>query len=216
MILKVSIIIFRKLKEGRINIMKINKLIMLIVLFSFGFLFKNPIDVDAMDNPDVNSVSAYEQLKDDIQRVESIDRNNIEKFYNENEDWIEDVNNRLEGYLGNIPEDERDSVLLDLRNNGSFTLFSPNTYFNTLQYHFRGGYWTYSMTPKTSTRLLKSYADAGWRELQDFYSLIRSDNGSLEDQYYCHYYARIEADWDIELGRPNVGLTRTIAALCNP
>lgn len=196
--------------------MKTNKFIMLIILFGLGFLFKNPIDVGAMDNTSIYNMTTYEQLKDDIQKIESVDTDNIEEFYNENEPWIEDVNNRLEEYLGNIPEEERDYVLIGLRNNGPFTIFSPFTYFNTLQYHFRGGYWTYSMTPKTSTRLLKSYADAGWRELQNFYSLIRSDNGSLEDQYYCHYYARIEADWDIELGRPNVGLAKTILALCNP
>lgn len=196
--------------------MKTNKLIMLIVLFGLGFLFKTPIDVGAMENTDINNTSAYEQLKDDIQRIESVDTDNIEEFYNENESWIEDVNNRLEEYLENIPEEEWDTVLTDLRNNGRFTLYSPYTYFNTLQYHHRSGYWTYSMTPKTSTRLLKSYADAGWRELRNFYSLIRSDNGSLEDQYYCHYYARIEYQWDIELGRPNVGLIKTIAAFCNP
>lgn len=65
---------------------KTNKLIMLIVLFGFGFLFKEPIYGSAMDNTNMDNMSAYEQLKDDIQRVESIDRNNIKEFYNENED----------------------------------------------------------------------------------------------------------------------------------
>ncbi|MFV0331340.1 MAG: DUF2599 domain-containing protein [Dysgonomonas sp.] len=32
----------------------------------------------------------------------------------------------------------------------------------------------------------------------------------------CHFDAFIEADWDIEKGRPNVSYLDTLLALCNP
>lgn len=191
------------------------KITLILFTLSFGFLFSPMANVEAKSMNDIQQTSEYQQLKEDITTINDVNPENIDEFYNENEEWVEDVNVRLESLLENMPQEDVDAVLIDLQSNG-ITLFSPYTYFTSLRYHYRGGYWTYSMRPKTSTRLVKSYADAGWRELRNFYSLIRNDNGSLRDQYYCHYYARIEANWDIEVGRPNVGLARTIAAGCNP
>ncbi|QNK89838.1 DUF2599 domain-containing protein [Sporosarcina sp. resist] len=70
------------------------------------------------------------------------------------------------------------------------------------------------MTPKASTRILRPLAIAGWNDLKNSYANINTS--SFKDQYWCHFEAIIEADWDIEQGRPDVGLIKTIAAFCNP
>lgn len=70
--------------------------------------------------------------------------------------------------------------------------------------------------PKLSTRLLRPVCSNGWDALAAAYYGIRNDNGSLSDQYWCHFDAFIEAGWDIEEGCPNVGYIQTVLALCNP
>ena len=72
------------------------------------------------------------------------------------------------------------------------------------------------MNPTLSTRLLRPVANNGWSALKNTYRGIRYDNGSLGDQYYCHFEAFIASNWDIEEGRPNVGLINTILEACNP
>lgn len=160
-------------------------------------------------------LSERDQLQADIAVIESVGLDNLQEFYNQNKDWIEDVNNRLEAYLANIPVDQRDAVLKELRD-GEFSARAASDYFTSYTYHYRSGWWTYSMTPKLSTRLLRPYAQAGWDELAAIYSGIRNDNGSLSNQYWCHFDLFVEADWDIEEGRPLVSYADTLLALCNP
>lgn len=145
-----------------------------------------PISAFAEENSSVNAVNEVEQLKKDIAKIQKVDPANVQEFYNKNKEWIADVNTRLEEYIADVPEDQRDIKLKELRGDNLVSIPSVSDYFNSYQYHQRGGYWTYSMTPKMSTRLLRTYANAGWDELSEIYYYIRNDSGGLHDQYMCH------------------------------
>lgn len=164
--------------------------------------------------------SKVDQLKADIKKIESVKLDNLHKFKTENEKWIKDVNTRLEEYLEDIPKDKRDNVLRELRGEttGVVGVTAVSDYFTSYSYHYRNGYMTYSMTPKTSTRVLRPYCQAGWVELGKAYTAIAQSaaGSSLHDQYWCHFEALIESDWDIEEGRPDVSFLKTIQKLCNP
>lgn len=157
----------------------------------------------------------YNQLKADIAVIENVELENLKEFYEENKDWLADVNSRLNSYIANVPESQQRSVLIELRDDMPATR-GIYDYFTSHTYHMRGGYWTYSMKPKMSTRLLSTYCRAGWRELSSIYYYIRTDTGSLSNQYWCHFDAFIESGWDIERGRPHVSYFNTLLALCNP
>lgn len=172
------------------------------------------VSVFAEENTSKDAKSEVGQLKADIAKIESVDYDDLKEFYNKNNEWIEDVNTNLEEYMTDIPQAERDNELKKLRGDNLYTLASVSDYFNSHTFHLRNGYWTYSMEPKMSTRLLRPYANAGWDELVDYYYSINTD--SLQDQYMCHFDAFIESDWDIEQGRPNVSYAATLLALCNP
>lgn len=160
--------------------------------------------------------SEVEQLKADIALIEAVNPNDLKEFYNKNKEWIKDLNIRLEEYIADIPENQRDIILKELRGDGEYSIRSISDYFNSHTFHLRNGYWTYSMTPKTSTRLLWSYAAAGWVELGRYYAGIRNDDGSLYNQYMCHFDLVVDPNWDIEVGRPLVSYSATLLALCNP
>lgn len=178
-------------------------------------------------------MSEVDKLKADIASVENVKVEDLQEFYKENQEWIEDVNTRLEEYLKDIPEDQKHSALREVLGSttsegqidstlgellGVAASGSVYDYFNSVQYHFRGGYWTYSMAPKTATRLWAPTCQAGWVALGTIFSGIRNaaPGSSLHDQYWCHFDALIEANWDIEVGRPDVSYLATLWALCNP
>lgn len=162
-------------------------------------------------------LSEYQQLQADIALIEKLSLEDLQEFQEKNEEWLEDVNKRLETYLASISTSKgrQDTALRDLVGSSSVNK-AASDYFNWYTYHYRGGYWTYSMQPKMSTRLLRPIAIAGWNQLASIYSGISSDNGSLFNQYMCHFDAFIEADWDIEKGRPYVSYFNTLLAFCNP
>lgn len=60
-------------------------------------------------------------------------------------------------------------------------------------------------------------AEAAWPCVKGLwaYSMLTNLTG-LYDQYMCHHYGYIEAEWNIEPARPDVGLVQTMAARCNP
>jgi hypothetical protein len=194
----------------------------LIALFLVAIMSFTTTSAFAAEDTKVNK--EFDKLQKDIEKIERVNPDNVEKFYKENKKWINDVNDRLDEYIADVPESEKEAELLKLRDgdnqfnsqlDNQFSTFAVSSdYFNDHIFHLRGGMWTYSMEPKMSTRLLRPYASAGWNELTNYYSNI--DTNSLEDQYWCHFEAFIEADWDIEQGRPDVGLLKTIAAFCNP
>lgn len=154
-------------------------------------------------------------LQDDIAIINEISADELEAFLEENAAWLESVNVELENYLMTYPEEERSDVIKDLQG------FSPNarsssSYFEWHSYTWRGGYWTYNMYPNMSTRLLRPLALAGWYELNDEYGYLGSLSESLANQYFCHFDAFIEFEWNIERGRPDVSYAETILKLCNP
>lgn len=176
-------------------------------------------------------------------RANNISPDILDDFIKENEDEIEELNERLEDYVYGVVdqyvnqnqnfitrvEDVENSsyhvellnkVLMDVFDKDDVSSRSGNgiyhdTYFKWSRYEKRGGYNTYSMVPKADVRLFKIMAQTGWGVLKDYYSIRTNVNG-LEDQFMCHYYAKIEHEWNIEVERPDVGLVKTIAKFCNP
>ncbi len=155
----------------------------------------------------------FEQLKNDIKIINEVEESQLQEYYIENEEWILEVNERLDEYLESISDEEKIVVMAKLEG------INPNSRSSTSRFEWhrfekRSGYWTYSMVPKASTRILKAYATEGYNELNNYYGSFGTS--SIKDQYWCHYQARIESEWNLEQGRPDVGLTNTILALCNP
>ncbi len=178
-----------------------------------------------------NNTSLYymrEQLLQDIALIESVDISDLKEFQNDNKKWIEDVNSRLENYISLVSDSKymRTTILKNLisesinkyllEDDNYMSSRSVSDYFNYNIYHFRNGYWTYSLQPKSSTRLLRYVAIEGWEELKGIYYAISIDGGSLYNQYMCHFDLVVEEDWDIERGRPHVLYFLTVLALCNP
>lgn len=93
-------------------------------------------------------------------------------------------------------------------------------YFEWSRYEYRNGYWTYSMVPKSDVRLLEIVAETAWIVLKDTWSISMGDDPdvieSLETQFMCHFHAKIEYEWNIEKGRPNVSMAVAILNGCNP
>ena len=88
--------------------------------------------------------------------------------------------------------------------------------FKWTKYSKRGKYWTYSMVPKASVRILRPVALQGYNELGRKYGSLGPIGGSLADQYFCHFDLVFEHEWNIEKGRPNISYPGTITKLCNP
>ena len=59
-----------------------------------------------------------------------------------------------------------------------------------------------------------------WAELEDHYYGIRNDNGSLWNQYRCHWdydaFGIVAGTWDLEVGRPVIDYSEMFGVLCNP
>lgn len=163
------------------------------------------------------TLSEVAGLKKDMAIIQEIENNDVQKFYNDKKDWVENVNNRLEAYLEGMTTEQKSVAIAELLGSNSVsTRSSLTTYFTLASYTWRDGYHTYNIIPKENTRLLKSVAESGWDALASVYSGIANDNGSLHDQYLCHWYGYFEYEWNIEEGRPNVGFAATVLAGCNP
>ncbi len=182
----------------------------------------------------MNRGSSATALRKELEYLNELNVTDAKAFYRENKAYIDGLNSRIDTYAvkSGMSEDAAVNALvgqseLSLREKllgtvGTTALWGkPSTdsmskYFSSYTYHYRGGYWTYSMTPKLTTRLLRSVCTSGWNQLVKTYPDIAKEEQSLSDQYWCHFTAFIESEWDIEEGRPAVGLTNTIRALCNP
>lgn len=173
----------------------------------------------------------FASLKHEVEYIDSLDVENIKEFYKSNENYFKDLENRLEKYASDnhITEEQvidriksSSGVQLKLKDEllGTEALQasgkSMSDYFKSYQYHYRGGYWTYSMEPKLSTRTLRPVCSNAWSKLKQTYPRIKNNESSLSDQYWCHFEAFIESGWDIEEGCPDVGFGRVVLALCNP
>ncbi len=179
----------------------------------------------------VSSGNDFASLKSELEYIDSLDVENVKEFYKSNENYFKDLEYRLEKYASDnhITEEQvinriksnygtqlslKDELLGTnmLRASGK----TMRDYFKSYKYHYRGGYWTYSMEPKLSTRTLRPVCSNAWSKLKQAYPNIKNNESSLSDQYWCHFEAFIEAGWDIEEGCPDVGFARVVLALCNP
>lgn len=173
------------------------------------------------------------QLITDMVLIENLKLEDLSDFIIQNEKWIQDVNSRLESYIYKQSDNKfgQSEALKDLLDEVSqnvsvpssnvyifstFSISTVNEYFYSHIYHLRNNYWTYSLDPKLSVRVLDFAANLAWSELKTIYVGIQIDNGSLYDQYMCHKQLVIEQVWDLERWVPNVGYLGVLASLCNP
>lgn len=180
------------------------------------------------------TTNEIDQLRSDINYIDNIDINILEEYYENNKAWFEDVDNRLAEFfqvnsLNDIYSRESQLYLLpklELLHNinlqtdiGSDQALIDlmDIYFKFYDYILREELWTISLDPKISTRVLKTRAILGWAAVREFYPTVINHYNSLYDQYMCHFYiAKFKDKWNIEEGRPDVGIHETIKALCNP
>jgi len=170
---------------------------------------------------DPTSSSSFEQLMLDFARVRSVPQDQYFQFKAENRDWIDEVGVRLDDFLSGIPEYEHDAIILTLMGGNRLQRRdSVDDYFHSHQYHYRNGYWTYSVDPKLGVRLWRPTMEAGWSALAGIYYGIANDNGSLWRQYLCHWdydaFGVIAGIWDLEVGRPIVSDWDMLVSMCNP
>lgn len=124
-------------------------------------------------------------------------------------------------YLATVSEEEKNAVITQLLGGNPYSRSGNlDEYFSYTEEHIRNDYLTYSMDPKWAVRLWRPTMEAAWAELEDAYSGIRNDNGSLWNQYLCHWdydaFGIVAGIWDLEVGRPLIDYSDMFAALCNP
>ena len=158
-------------------------------------------------------------LHQEIEYLNTLDVKDVKGFYEANKDYLDNLEVRIEKYANSTTmskEEAINSVLSGPSATQSRAANSMSDYFSSYTYHKRGGYWTYSMEPKMSTRLLRPVCSNAWDQLKSTYPAIKNNESSLSDQYWCHFEAFIEAGWDIEEGCPDIGFARVVLARCNP
>ena len=170
---------------------------------------------------ETSKTDEFEYLKKAILKIDSISDSEIEQFVHENREWIDEVGMRLEAYLNSVPvNDQRQTLTYIMGGTPSPRGNNLSDYFKSTRYHYRGGYWTYSVNPKWSVRLYRPTMEAAWSALGNAYYGIRNDNGSLWNQYLCHWdydaFGIVAGEWDLEVGRPVIPYSQMFAALCNP
>ena len=112
----------------------LSKLFSLLLVVMMVIVSTTTATAFAGEDSSKNVLSEVDQLKADIAEIESVDLNDLQEFYNQNKDWIEDVNTRLEEYMADIPEDQRDTVLKELRGDNPYAR-AASDYFDTYTYH---------------------------------------------------------------------------------
>jgi hypothetical protein len=165
--------------------------------------------------------SDFEYLRAAIATVNAVPSEEINQYIADNREWIDDIGLRMDVYLLTIPEAQRNDTITRLMGGNPLTRSGNlDEYFNFTTYHYRGDYWTYSMNPKWGVRLWGPTMQAAWAELGIAYAGIRNDNGSLWNQYECHWnydaFGLLAGDWDLEVGRPIVSGFDMLTSLCNP
>ncbi|WP_339228430.1 DUF2599 domain-containing protein [Oceanobacillus sp. FSL K6-2867] len=199
------------------NKLKTAAFIALTTLMVFGNF--NPVSA-------ATKTDEFKYLKDAIETVDAVPSEERDQYMEDNRDWIDEVGVRLESYVESFPEEERNDVVSRLLSDNTMgkveIALSGNLdeYFNDVWTSTRGGYYTYSMEPKWSVRLWGPTMEAAWSELGRNYSGIRNDNGSLWNQYKCHWdydvFGAVAGSWDLEVGRPIVSDWEMFTSRCNP
>lgn len=166
-------------------------------------------------------VDEFEYLKSAIETINAVPAEEATQYVESNREWIDEVGTRLDTYLTTVPEDQQNDTITRLfGGNPMARAGNLDEYFNYVEYHYRNTYWTYSMDPKLSVRLWGPTMQAAWDELGSTYYGIRNDNGSLWNQYRCHWdydaFGIVAGIWDLEQGRPVIPYDDMFDALCNP
>ena len=188
----------------------------LCVVLAAIFLLGNTVTASA-----VTTADEFDYLKNAIETINAVPALEADQFIEANREWIDEVGERLDAYLEAIPADEKNDTITRLFG-GNPLARSGNLdeYFSYTEYHYRNGYWTYSMDPKVAVRLWRPTMEAAWAELEDSYYGIRNDNGSLWNQYLCHWdydaFGIVAGTWELEGGRPGIDYSDMFGALCNP
>ena len=90
-------------------------------------------------------------------------------------------------------------------------------YIASVNISYENGVERYHVRPSRAGRAaVGDELDIAWRQAVD---LGVADRANLEHQFRCHplsIIARAKSSWDLETWRPNVGLSRTMLAGCNP
>lgn len=167
----------------------------------------------------------FEYLRGAMETIDAVPSEERNQYLEENQEWIDEIGVRLEAYLETFPEEQQnDEVDRLLSDDSMFQTFAMQgnlpDYFDDVWFHTRNGWDTYSMYPKWSVRLYGPTMEAAWKELGVWYSGIRNDNGSLWNQYKCHWnydvFGALAGSWDLERGRPIVSEAEMIRTRCNP
>ncbi|ELK47197.1 DUF2599 domain-containing protein [Halobacillus sp. BAB-2008] len=202
-----------------------NTLKMVFMALTTLLVFSNFTPVSAAAETD-----EFDYLKGALTKIDAVPLEEQDQYFKENGEWIDEVGERLEAYLETVPEEQQNDVVKSLlgdsfkSQSGSFSVASLSgnldEYFNDVWTQTRNGYYTYSMYPKWSVRLYGPTMEAAWDELEDNYYYIRNDNGSLYNQYKCHWdydvFGALAGSWDLEVGRPIVSGTKMFTSRCNP
>ena len=186
------------------------------IIFAAVLLLSNVVTASAF-----TSVNEFDYLQAAIETINAVPTSEADRFVETNREWIDEVGTRLDAYLETMTEEQKnDAITLLFGGNPLARSGNLDEYFSYVEYHYRGGYWTYSMDPKVAVRLWKSTMEAAWAELEDHYYGIRNDNGSLWNQYRCHWdydaFGIVAGTWDLEVGRPVIDYSEMFGALCNP
>lgn len=171
------------------------------------------------------TTNEFEYLKDAMETIDAVPSEERNQYHQDNREWIDEIGERLDAYLETTPEEQQNDEVDLLYSDSS--MFETRAiqgnlgdYFDDVWFHTRDGWDTYSMYPKWSVRLYGPTMKAAWNELGTWYSGIRNDNGSLWNQYKCHWdydvFGLLAGSWDLERGRPIVSDVEMVRTLCNP
>jgi len=168
----------------------------------------------------------WEQLLVDIALFNSVGIYDEERFAIENQIWIRELNARLDSFLQSVPSEHHYHLMVFLTGGHPLSRNDQmSNFFTKYLRHNRGGFVTYTLRPTFSTRVLHHMSEKGWGAFNGQFGLTKMYNSntiaSLHDQYWCHVQLDFETHffggtWDLEVGRPNVGLWQTMLARCNP
>jgi len=164
----------------------------------------------------------FVELHEDIAYINSLNEEEILYLIQNDRKFIEEIEDKLVKYLSKLSEDEKRDTMLLLHGINPFQRSSSlSAYFDTWLYHYRGVYFTFSLTPKWSVRLFNDVFWESYDALKTNYSAFQNDsNLSLYKQYYCHYLydftLGLSGAWDIEIGRPSIPMDQMLGCWCNP
>lgn len=98
----------------------------------------SPVSYEKTENTE------FDELKNDITKINSLNEDEIAEFYNQNQEWIEAVDVRLTAYLNTLHQEVREAALKELLGQ-NVTARAYSGKFDWYTYGYRNGYWTYNV-----------------------------------------------------------------------